>query len=44
MRDGRLLIKQDTRGGHQAVATAGQADPGRQASLGPQSTEPWQPS
>jgi hypothetical protein len=28
MRDGRLLIKQDTRGGHQAVATAGQADPG----------------
>jgi hypothetical protein len=27
MRDGRLLIKQDTRGGHQAVATAGQADP-----------------
>jgi hypothetical protein len=25
MRDGRLLIKQDTRGGHQAVATAGQA-------------------
>ena len=28
MRDGRLLIKQDTRHGHQAVAAASQADPG----------------
>jgi putative ABC transport system ATP-binding protein len=36
MRDGRLSIEQDTRGGHRAVVTAGQADPGGPASLGPQ--------
>jgi ABC-type lipoprotein export system ATPase subunit len=35
MRDGRLSIQHDSRDGHQAVATAGQADPGGQASLGP---------
>jgi putative ABC transport system ATP-binding protein len=35
MRDGRLSIQQDVRHGHQAVVTAGQADPGGQASLGP---------
>jgi putative ABC transport system ATP-binding protein len=32
MRDGRLLIKQDTRGAHQAAVPAGQAGPGSQSS------------
>jgi putative ABC transport system ATP-binding protein len=36
MRDGRLSIQQDVRRGHQAVVTAGQADPGGPASLGPE--------
>jgi putative ABC transport system ATP-binding protein len=36
MRDGRLLIKQDTRGAHQATVPAGQAGPGSQASQSPQ--------
>jgi putative ABC transport system ATP-binding protein len=44
MRDGCLLIKQGTRGAHQAVVTASQADPGRPASPGPQPTEAWRPS
>ena len=35
MRDGRLSIQQDARPQHQAVVTAGQADPGGPASLGP---------
>ena len=35
MRDGRLSIEQDARRGHQAVVTAGQADPGGPPSLGP---------
>ena len=41
MRDGRLLIRQDTGGAHQAVVPAGPANP---ADPGPQPTDPWQPS